>query len=142
MQKTDAELINEANVIKNETERGANTAQRIGDMIVNIVDSKVNNEAIVENTVVYNLGSVPYIMETVGIFEFSNCTQTITFPDPTLFNGKKITIINVDRYNNINIASTLPFWLGSDSEISVLGTYSMFNFVSINNKWRGGYLLD
>jgi len=142
MQKTDAELITEAEIIKNETERGANTAQRIGDMIVNIVDSKVNNEAIVENTVVYNLSSVPYVIETVGTYEFSNCNQTITFPDPTLFNGKKITIINVDRYNNIQIANTLPLWVGSDSVISELKFYSMFIFVSINGVWRGGYLMD
>jgi hypothetical protein len=43
MQKTDAELLAEANIIKNETNAGANTATRVGVMLVDMVESKVNN---------------------------------------------------------------------------------------------------
>jgi len=43
-QKTDAELQIERAVIENETTAGANTAVRIGDMLENIIDSKVNND--------------------------------------------------------------------------------------------------
>lgn len=43
-QKTDAQLTTEANVIKNETTAGANTATRVGEMLNDIIDSKLNNE--------------------------------------------------------------------------------------------------
>lgn len=43
-QKTDAELTTEANVIGTETIAAANTADRVGDMLINIIDSKVNND--------------------------------------------------------------------------------------------------
>lgn len=43
-QKTDAELLTEAGVIKNETTEGANTATRVGDMLDNIIGSKLNND--------------------------------------------------------------------------------------------------
>lgn len=42
-QRTDAQLTTEANVIKNETIEGANTADRVGEMLVNMIDSKLNN---------------------------------------------------------------------------------------------------
>lgn len=43
-QKTDAELTTEADVIGNETTPEANTADRVRDMLVNVIDSKVNND--------------------------------------------------------------------------------------------------
>lgn len=45
-QKTDADLIIEADVIKNETVAGANTASRNGTMLNNVIDSKINNDKI------------------------------------------------------------------------------------------------
>jgi len=45
-QKTDAELLTQAGIIKNETMDGANTATRIGAMYDNIIDSKINNESV------------------------------------------------------------------------------------------------
>lgn len=44
-QKTDEQLIIEANIIKDETIQGANTANRVGNMLLDIVDSKINNES-------------------------------------------------------------------------------------------------
>lgn len=41
-QKTDAELTTEANVIGDETVANANTADRVRDMLVNLIDSKPN----------------------------------------------------------------------------------------------------
>jgi hypothetical protein len=40
--RTDAQLTTDANVIKNETAPGANTATRIGNMLIDLVDSKAN----------------------------------------------------------------------------------------------------
>ena len=49
-QLTDAQLITEATVIKTETALGANTANRVGTMFVNSIDSKINVGAIDANT--------------------------------------------------------------------------------------------
>ena len=49
-QKTDLELITEANVIRDETAIGANTALRVGTMLDNLIDSKVNNDRVSNST--------------------------------------------------------------------------------------------
>lgn len=45
--KTDAQLTADANVIFNETTPGANTAQRVGQMSLDIIDSKLNSQTTV-----------------------------------------------------------------------------------------------
>jgi hypothetical protein len=40
--RTDAQLTTDANVIKNETAPGANTATRVGNMLIDLIDSKAN----------------------------------------------------------------------------------------------------
>lgn len=49
-QRTDADLLIEANVIRDETAVGANTALRVGLMLDNLIDSKVNNDNVSNNT--------------------------------------------------------------------------------------------
>ena len=39
---TDAQLLSEAAIIKNETESGANTAERVGQMFEDIINNKLN----------------------------------------------------------------------------------------------------
>jgi hypothetical protein len=50
--RTDAQLTTDANVIKNETAPGANTATRVGNMLVDAIDSKLNVDKIASPTVV------------------------------------------------------------------------------------------
>jgi len=50
--RTDAQLTTDANVIKNETAPGANTATRVGNMLVDAIDSKLNIDKIASPTVV------------------------------------------------------------------------------------------
>lgn len=45
-QLTDTQLTTEANVIKNEINEGANTATRVGVMLNDIIDNKINNDKI------------------------------------------------------------------------------------------------
>ncbi len=47
-QKSDANLTTQANVIKNETDTGDNTATRVGQMFVDDIDSKINIDKIVD----------------------------------------------------------------------------------------------
>jgi hypothetical protein len=49
-QKTDLELIAEANVIRDETAIGANTALRVGTMLDNLIGSKINNDMVSDST--------------------------------------------------------------------------------------------
>lgn len=49
-QRTDADLLIEANVIRDETAVGANTALRVGLMLDNLIDSKVNNDNVSNST--------------------------------------------------------------------------------------------
>jgi hypothetical protein len=53
-QKTDLQLTTEADVIKNETIIGANTALRVGTMLDNVIDSKVNNDKVSNNVALGN----------------------------------------------------------------------------------------
>lgn len=47
-QETDAQLQTRRGVIENETTVGANTTVRVGDMFENIIDSKINNDKIID----------------------------------------------------------------------------------------------
>lgn len=49
-QKTDSQLIIEANIIRDETVPGQNTAVRVGTMLDDVIDSKINNDRIDNNT--------------------------------------------------------------------------------------------
>ncbi len=48
--KTDVQLLADANVIKAETAPGANSATRVGDMLINMIDSKPNVDEVVDAT--------------------------------------------------------------------------------------------
>jgi len=45
-QQTDSQLTTQANVIRNETVKKANTKVRVADMVQNVIDSKINNDKI------------------------------------------------------------------------------------------------
>lgn len=50
---SDADLTTEAGVIKNETTPAANSATRIGQMLVDLTDSKLNKQDVVEPPLIY-----------------------------------------------------------------------------------------
>jgi len=53
-QKTDGQLTTEANIIRDETAIGANTALRIGTMFDGLIDSKINNDRVSNDTALGN----------------------------------------------------------------------------------------
>lgn len=142
-QKTDEELLIEASVIKNETAAGANTANRVGTMLEDIIDSKVNTQNVNSNTFIVDLSEGDYTMTSEGIYEFYNCVgNVVNFPDPNDYHGKTIVLINTDLSNSINLNYNAPLWIGSTTPMTVIGTGRMMYFVSINMNWRGGFLND
>jgi len=264
MQKTDAEFLAEANIIKNETNAGANTATRVGVMLVDIVDSKINNTSgggvtptldnvltvgnnsiqsiflqdsltntTVENqfTPYYNYmydaqggeaeintsqfycyafisGQDVYVQGQInggnpffevkngvtsenakltqnslqfsgvslyppansGVFKTEEVTNNIDtttqdtpvngntineviaagafkiiFPDPQNNYNQRITIVNTDLVNPVLFDDTntfAPYWNGSNSKITSLGSGQMLVLTSVNGKWRGGLMYD
>lgn len=53
-QRTDSYLTTEANIIQNETASGANTALRVGTMLNDVIDSKINNDRVSDSTALGN----------------------------------------------------------------------------------------
>jgi hypothetical protein len=53
-QRTDSYLTTEANIIQNETATGANTALRVGTMLNDVIDSKINNDRVSDSTALGN----------------------------------------------------------------------------------------
>jgi hypothetical protein len=49
-QRTDGQLTTEANIIRDETAVGANTALRVGTMLDNLIDSKINIDRVSDST--------------------------------------------------------------------------------------------
>lgn len=109
-QTTDANLIIEADVIKNETVAGANTAARNGAMLNNIIDSKINNDKIdtdpdldtpdknipEKDAVKAYIEAQVSIMTNVSIGAAADLNDTGTYPDPWskiyLLSGSSYTV--------------------------------------------------
>lgn len=68
-QTSDANLTTAANVIKNETTALANTASRVGTMLNNIIDSKINNENI-STSIPTDTGSDAKVPSVEAVEEF------------------------------------------------------------------------
>lgn len=84
MQKTDAELTDEAVIIKDEIIANANSAERVGEMLLNIIDSKKNNNeylsfiATVQNATLAN-SVLNIIKNDLGAYTFEAQSQGIYF---------------------------------------------------------------
>jgi hypothetical protein len=69
----------------------------------------------------------------------------LIFPDPSLNNNQRITIVNTDIVNPVLFDDTntfAPYWLGSQNKMTVLGAAQMLVLTSVNGKWRGGLMYD
>jgi len=86
-------------------------------------------------------------MTGTGIYRISRgdngASNLLSFPDPSLFIGGSIILINNDTTGNENAyfgGSFLPYSLGGNTQPSRVGFDTISIFYSINNEWRGGYL--
>jgi len=116
-QKTDAQLTTEANIIRDETAIGANTALRVGIMLDNLIDSKTNNDVIsdaplgtstsivpTQNAVkTYADGLVVGLLDDRGNFDAS----TVGSPYPTLNGSGTGSIIQKGDIYFISVAGTV-----------------------------------
>lgn len=94
-QSSDATLTTNANIIKNETAAGLNSATRVGQMFVDIIASKVNNT----NLTWANVLSKPTTLTGFGITDGVNTSRTITI------NGQSL---NLSSNPIFTVANELP----------------------------------
>jgi len=82
-----------------------------------------------------------YTIPGAGIYEITNASSnSLIFPDPVVFDGQRITIINTDNSNTAAIDNTntfAPYNTGKTTQFSNINTEGMGEMVSINGKWRG-----
>lgn len=119
-QKTNAELTTEANVIKNETADNANTAVRIGDMYLDIIDSKKNNDE--------------YLVYT-ALLSYSSSTVTVTVLKNTL--GTDLTWDNpsTGQFRGVPVSGS-PFvsnktWINNGSQFGSSNVWFVTSSVNI-----------
>jgi hypothetical protein len=76
-----------------------------------------------------------------GIYELvSGASNDLIFPDPDSFIGQRIVVINTDASNQASIDNTntyAPYSAGSTTQLSIIDTEQMWEFMSIHSKWRG-----
>jgi hypothetical protein len=139
-QKTDAELLTEAGIIKNEIIEYANSANRVGTMLQNIIDSKPNNTQAGVTTGVINMVSGEYFVLSGGRYNVQGGSlgTTLSFPDPSLSAGQSIVINSVGG-SPINVGQNRPMNAGGNTYSDLLA-YTTYIFYSVNNSWLGGKL--
>lgn len=105
-QQNDTQLIVTADVIKNETIPNANTATRVGDMLNDIIDSKINNDKIdVDGTLTANsdakVASQKAIKTYVDGAKSTDVTLGGATPSDSLFPSQKAVKNYVDGKHKI-----------------------------------------
>lgn len=119
-QKTDTQLTTEANIIKNETADNANTATRIGDMYLDIIDSKKNNDEFKVYTALLSFSS-----GTPSVIVLKNTLGTdLTWSNPSagILRGEPVT--------------GTPFvtdktWISSGSIFASSAAYFVTSFINV-----------
>jgi hypothetical protein len=141
-QKTDAELLIEANVIGNETTTGGNTADRVRDHLTNITESKINNDKI------DTAATLDTASKTVpgrdAVKTYIAALVTTVEDDVTLANG--VTEIDADSGDiqrltiseNKVINSVINMDVGETILLVLDGTFSM-SFTTIDADVSGEY---
>jgi hypothetical protein len=149
-QLTDAQLQTEANVIRDETQPNANTANRVGLMLNDIIDSKINKDSIAPLTFtdtfirLFNLandssltfywndndGELITFQDTQNKitnlkFNYQANNNTVTIPTETGVLAIKVNNNSADAAGNITVTPKVP--LGADINIS-LNDYQMSNY--------------
>lgn len=88
-----------------------------------------------------DLSAGDFTISGSGIYELvDGSSNDLIFPDPDSFIGQRIVVINTDGSNAANIDNTntwAPYTAGTGTQLGAIGVENMWEFVSINSKWRG-----
>ena len=88
-----------------------------------------------------DLTAEDYTIINAGIYEVTTAGAFgLAFPDPTIFNGQSITIINTDSINAPIADVNIVLFMGRSVYVDVIGANEMWVFKAINGVWRGGRL--
>ena len=129
MVQTDAQLTISATTIRNETVYGANTAVRVGDMFLDIIDSKVNvlnptiyvanltqtsTNAPVESGFANNIGTITVTRDDIGVYHISSTSLFTT--------GKTYCTIGQHSYDLISAPVTRNSIYWSSDSLIIINT--------------------
>lgn len=129
--KTKAELITQADEIKNETQQGANTANRVGTMLNDIIDSTTIGGGVYA----MDLDSLPYSIQNGGVYYVINGDiYDIALPTPSEFDGQMVYIINRVGANANFDSINRPHELDGNMVTSIPNN-TTFQCCSINGQW-------
>lgn len=135
-QKTDAQLLAEAQIIRNETVKGANTAQRVGDMLVDIVYSKINVAEAGAITVTYS--------ELTDLINASALVvgqlYKITGVDSALYGGTDI-LIKAATINKLETTGSGVFFTPTYGNFPIWSNYIRCSLTSLSGTFSNGELV-
>lgn len=129
MAKTDVQLTAQADIIKNETAAGANTATRVGTMLDDIIANKINNDKIVTTLGGGSDENVP--SEKVVSDALAAKQNALGFTPENVANKENTTIdTSTTKYPTVNLLKT-----GLDSKQNVLG-FTPENVANKDTDWN------
>ena len=97
--------------------------------------------AIVDGTANIDLSAGDFTLEGSYVYNITDATtNSIFFPDPSLYEGESITIINSTIIDATVDTTIKAFISGSAANYTVIGGEKMYIFKSVLGKWCGGVL--
>lgn len=131
--KTKAELVTQANEIKNETIRGANTANRVGTMFKDLIDSTTTGGGVYA----MDLDNASVIINNAGLYYVATPPSNgINFDDPTNYEGQIIYLVNqTGDIATILDNGFLPRNMDGTTQ-DTLGTQTTYIICSFNGRWN------
>lgn len=127
MNKTLTDLITQADQIKNETEKGANTANRIGTML---------NDMITSSQLINTADNPPFSnfdIQTPGVYRINSACDAILLPDPSVMTGACLVILNTSG-NVVLFGSIKPINL-ENTEMGGMGGLSTITMYAVGTNW-------
>lgn len=85
-----------------------------------------------------DISTTDYYMKTYGVYEVTvagGFSTSMYFPDPFLFKGEKITIINKDFVNAIPFKTILPLYQGTSIPVDKMPIGMSYDFISDGVNW-------
>jgi hypothetical protein len=82
-----------------------------------------------------NMSVEDYTITSMGIYQLNDAdgNYNLTLPDPTLFKGQRLVLINTSTSNNVDFTGVVYSGAGTLSSIS---PEQIFELVSVGDKWR------
>ncbi len=138
MVNTDLQLLTEANVIKNETATGANTATRVGTMLDNLIYSKINSGSISANAA---LGTSNVLVPSQYAVKQYVDTKATTLTTTSSFNSYTASVANTYiSTGSISIVQAITGSLRITGSLTATGSVNITGSLRVTGSIRATQL--